>query len=172
MSRGSRSTLRSPQDGDKKTENRATYDTCHAFENNVSLYRFWNLQNSVLQWLITPCPSSCCPSEILFCRQVERTIQNHSYSLSFLLDPSFMLKSYWWGSGYVGGPQDFIVSTSPLWTNWGFGTWLGLGLGFGLTIWYLSFPKSTIKTECQVICSEPNILTFLTQEISFKFLSC
>ena len=64
------------------------------------------------------------------------------------------------------------------------GSWLGLGLGAGGTkglgprldnlifISVISFPKSTIKTECQVICSEPNILTFLTQEISLKFLSC
>ena len=36
----------------------------------------------------------------------------------------------------------------------------------------IPFPKRMIKTECQVICNEPNILTFITQKISLKFVSC
>ena len=42
------------------------------------------------------------------------------------LSSSFMLKSYRVG----GGLQDFSVSPSPLWVNWGFKLgWTGLGLG-------------------------------------------
>ena len=35
--------------------------------------------------------------------------------LTFLWDPSFMLKSYGWVVGGGGSLQDFIVSPSPLW---------------------------------------------------------
>ena len=52
-------------------------------------------------------------NQIFLGQTIKRTILNLSFSLIFLRDPSFMLKSY--REVVVGGLQDFSVSPSPLW---------------------------------------------------------
>ena len=72
-------------------------------------------------WWTTSCPWSCCPHGNFFGLLDGGGSSQDILTIStFLLQHSFMLKSYRWGG------WNFSVSPSPL--DWGFGT-RGLGLG-------------------------------------------